>query len=105
MTKEEQEIFKKEFKRIVFVFSEIKSSTLRIRNLHVWDKNGSHEKAILKELERRGELKEKLNTLLKGRTYEEWLKVSKTLTKLNSRLIAVSRNKEKIESEINSLNF
>ncbi len=103
MNKAEQEVFKKEFKSIVYVFSEIKNSNLKLKQLHFWDKNGSHEKAILKEIERRNQIKEKLNILLKGRTYEDWLETSKNLTKLNSRLKALILKKEKIESDINAL--
>lgn len=105
MTVEQQEQFRKEFKSIVYQYSEIQSSNNRLKQLHVWDKNGSHEKAILKELDTKKAIQIKLNTMLKGQDYEEWKFVSKRLSVLSSKLRNANTQKEKAEKEINKLTF
>lgn len=97
------EDFKTHFQKIVFANSEVISSKNRIKQLSQWDKNGSHEKAILNEINRRKDLKEKLNNLLNGKTYNDWRDASIQLTKLKSRLKKQHSQKQKLENEINIL--
>lgn len=103
MDKEKIERFRKEFASIVYVNSEIMTNNLRLKSLMVWDKNSSHSKAILKNIEHRKELKLKLQTKLKGKTYDEWKFLSKKLSVLNSRLRNAINTKERTETEINQL--
>ena len=105
MTKEQQDQFKKEFKSIVYQYSQIQASNNRLKQLHAWDKNGSHEKAILKELEVKRGIQSKLSIMLKGIDYEEWKSISKKLTALNSKLSRAASQKDKAELEINKLHF
>lgn len=105
MTTEQQEQFRREFKSIVYQYSKVQSSNNRLKQLHVWDKNGSHEKAILKELDTKKEIQTKLNRMLKGQDYEEWKFVSKRLSILNSKLRDSNIQKEKMKTEINKLTF
>lgn len=99
----EADKFKQQFQKIVYANSEVISSTNRIKQLSTWDKNGSHEKAIIKEINLRKELKERLNKLLEGKSYEEWRLASKQLTTLKSRLKKSTLQKDKLEKDINSL--
>lgn len=105
MTSEQQEQFRKEFKCIVYQYSEIQSSNTRLKQLHNWDKNGSHDIAILKELDTKKSMQDKLKIMLKGHDYEEWKTISKRLTTLNSKLKNAIAQKEKAETEINKLTF
>ncbi len=105
MKANEQEQFRKEFKSIVYQYSELKSSMTRLKQLHIWDKNGSHQKAILKELDTRKAIQTKLAEMLKGRSYEDWKLTSKRLSILNSRIKNAITQKEKAESEIDKISF
>lgn len=100
MTEIEQEKFRAEFKHIVWLNSEIATSNGRLRNLHAWDKNGSHNKAIIKELDIKKQIQEKLKVALKGADYEEWKAVSKRLSKLTSRLKTAKVTLSNCTSEI-----
>lgn len=95
--------FRTEFKKIVYQHSEISSSNNRLRQLHAWDKNGSHDKAILKELEVRKSLQDKRNEMLRGSTYDEWKIVSKKLSALTTKLKPLLKKKAEIEQQINNL--
>lgn len=80
------EEFKSQFKKLVWIKSEIASYRKHLSRLHAWDKNGSHDKAILKALEKRDELKQKFEEMLRGKTYEEWQAFSKKLVNEQAKL-------------------
>ena len=103
--KEQIEQFRNEFKSIVYQNSQIVSSNARLRQLHVWDNNGSHDKAIERELATRDELKQKLSEMLNGRDYEDWRLFSIKLSSLSARLKRAITQEENARIEINNLNF
>ena len=105
MNQEEIEQFRKEFKSILYINSKIKGINISLKKLHVWDKNGSHENAILKELENKKIIQIKLKESLKGIDYEEWKRFSKNLSILMSKVKNNTTQKEKIEQAINNLTF
>lgn len=86
MTKEEQLQFRKEFAAIVYWKSSVKEQAQKISQLQMWDKNGSHEKAILAAVNELDRCKTELKERLKGKSYQEWRDFSKKLSLLNSKL-------------------
>ena len=105
MNNQQAEQFRKEYKSIVYQYSELMLSNKRLKNLHAWDKNDSHKGAILKELRVRENILGKLTAMLKGRDYEEWKFTSSRLSKLVTRLKRATERKIKCETEINNINF
>jgi hypothetical protein len=112
MTSEQIEQFHKDFKDIISLNQLIKDNAKYLHNLHLYDKKGSHEKAILKALEQRRQLNSTLAAVLRGADYEGWKMVAKKLSLLKSKLkVATERmnkaiaQKEKAEIEIDNLNF
>ncbi len=105
MTDLEIQKFRQEFKHIVYLKSEIISNTKYLTNLHAWDKNDSHKKAILEALEARKALQEDYKQCMKGIPYDDWLLFSKKLSALTTKLRAATLKKEKMETEINNLKF
>jgi len=99
------EQFKKEFKSIVYQNLQIAESDKRLKNLYAWDKNDYHKNAILKELDRRTELKKVLTEKLNGETYETWKEYSSLIQKYHKRYIDAKEAKEKWELEINKINI
>jgi len=99
------EQFKKEFKSICYLKSEIASRDTKLKSLYAWDKNDSHKNAILKELDHRSKLKEDLNKKLKGETYEKWRDYSSLLIKVTKRYFAAKESMEKWELEIFKINI
>lgn len=95
MTHEEAERFRAEFKELVYQKSNIKDSEIYLHNLHMWDKNGSHKNAIDKAINDYKDRKAKFNEMLNGRSYEEWLSMSKRLSAIKSKLKTSS---EKVKS-------
>jgi hypothetical protein len=82
MEAKEIEKFKNEFKTIVYLQNSALPNKKRyIAQLGNWDKNGSHDKALVKACNQLDKLRNELTVKLKGRTYEEWLKFSNTLSK------------------------
>ena len=105
MTQEEISKWKAEYKRIVYQYSLIRDNEEKLKQLHAWDKNGSHDKAIIQRLDQRKELKEQLTEMLKGKTYDEWKLFSKHLIKVNTKYYKVVKQKEDLESTLNHLTF
>lgn len=105
MDKEQIERFREEFQDILYLNSLITANNTKLKLLHTWDKNGSHTKAILRNIEERKELKAKLETQLKGKTYDEWKLFSKRLSVLTNRLRNAVSTIKKSEIEINDLTF
>jgi len=105
MTPKEIEQFKIDFKKIISVNAEINDSSKKLTGLHVWDKNGSHNDAIIKRLDIMKAQKEERTKLLNGHDYEEWKAISKKLNQLKLRLDNAIRQKEKAETELSNLNF
>lgn len=103
MTTEEQEIFKRDFKNIVWQKGQVSKCNDWIKRLTAWDKEGSHTKAINEAIERREVEKGKLQEMMRGKTYEDWQKASLRLTKLNVRLKVAEKKVKEMEAEINSL--
>lgn len=105
MKTEEQENFKKHFKHIVYINSQIEASKAKHRRLCIWDDNGSHHNAILAELERLNLLRSELKIALKEKSYEDWLGFSKKLSRINSIIKRIATQKEKYELQISELTF
>lgn len=105
MTDLEMQQFRQEFKHIVYLKSEIIANTKHLTNLHAWDKNDSHKKAILEALEIRKALQKDYKQKMKGIPYDDWLLFSKNLSALTSKYRAAAAKKENIEIEINNLKF
>jgi len=105
MTQEEISKWKAEYKRIVYQYSLIRDNEEKLKQLHAWDKNGSHDKAIIQRLDQRKELKEQLTVMLKGKTYDEWKLFSKHLIKVTTKYYKVVKQKEDLESTLNHLTF
>ena len=105
MTQEEIVKWKAEYKRIVYQYSLIRNNEEKLKQLHAWDKNGSHDKAIIQRLDQRKQLKEQLTEMLKGKTYDEWKLFSKHLIKVTSKYYKVVKQKEDLESVLNHLAF
>jgi hypothetical protein len=103
MTPKEIEKFRSDFKSIVYLKSELIKSNNIIRNLSRYDKNGSHQKAILKAIDIRSDIKLKYNKKLDGKTYEEWFAKSKRITTIQRMIKTSIRTKDKWVSELNNL--
>ena len=96
------EKFKKEFKSLVYQKGLVVQSNNRLKQLHVWDNSDSHQNAIIKELETKKNLQTKFKDMLKGVGYEDWVKTSKRLTVLQSKLKMVESRKRIIETELSN---
>lgn len=105
MNTDEILIFREEFKKIIYQKGLITESELRLKRLYIWDKNGSHENAIKKELDVRDNLKVDLRIMLKNKSYDEWKQFSKKLSLLNSRLNKARESIIRYEKQINELKF
>lgn len=79
------------------------SNSKRLKQLHAYDKNGSHEKAILNALSDRDKLKLKLKEILKGETYEDWKNKSSKITALKVRLKKARDREQIVMNEISKL--
>jgi len=95
--------FRSQFKSIVYAKGRLTDLSTHIRTLSHYDRNDSHKRAILQAIDRRDRFKRDFEILLNGRTYEEWLKLSKRLSILNSRLKNATQRKVTLQSEINQL--
>jgi len=105
MTQEEIVKWKAEYKRIVYQYSLIRDNEEKLKQLHVWDRNGSHQKSIIQRLDQRTQLKEQLTEMLKGKTYDEWKFFSKFLIKITTKYYKAVKKKEDLEAELNHLTF
>lgn len=105
MTLLEIQQFRQEFKHIVYLKSEIITNTKYLTSLHAWDKNGSHQKAILKALDARKALQDEYRQCMKGTPYDDWLLFSKRLSAITTKLKAATLKKEKMEKEIENMKF
>lgn len=105
MTTEQQEKFCLEYKNIVYQKSLITKNLAFSKQLHAWDKNGSHQKAILKNIEQRKELNAQLRKKLKGMNYEEWKMFYRKLMVLKQKIKTVDSKKEKYQTKISELTF
>lgn len=105
MNAEQQVQFRMEFKSIVYHKGLITENTTNVKRMHAWNKNGSHEKAIVKLLDFRTTLKIKLNEMLKGKDYEEWRLFSSKLARVNQTYARAAIKLRKAEIEIENLIF
>ena len=107
MTIQETQVFKSEFKAVVYTKGLITKQKFYLKKLHAFDRNDSHKKSILSALDELDRLRAKYNEQLKGKTYEEWLMLSQRISALTARLNkAKMRNTiPKIEQQITDLKF
>ena len=105
MTTEEIEKFRHDFRVIVYAKQRVKDCDDYLRKLHAFDKDGSHNNAILKALDRRNELKDHYIDLLKGATYEMWLTASKKISAMKSQLKGARRPISKMIAERKIANY
>ncbi len=107
MTSQQIQDFRTIFKKIVYKKGLITEQNRIITRLHVYDKGGSHEKAILKAVIRLNELRDEYKSMLAGKSYDKWISFSKILSKLQSSIKSARHveTKEKIQVKINCLEF
>jgi hypothetical protein len=79
MTLQEQDQFRKEFTSIVQTKAVIKNISSHLRTMEYFDKAGSHENAISRDIGELGKYKDLLKSKLKGRTYNEWRDFSRRM--------------------------
>ncbi len=94
--------FKREFKSLTYQQGQLTDSKERLKNLSRYDKNGSHQKALLKEMKNRDDIRAKIKEMEKGVAYDEWKKISKRLTALQYKLKVVDSRKRVIENELST---
>jgi hypothetical protein len=103
MTHEEISQFRQKFRSIVYASNEVKKKEFYIKQLCIWDKNGSHNNAILNAIEQLKLVRNKLKDMLEEKSYDEWKVKSKEITAL-TRKIGIAKSKiEKYEFELNNL--
>lgn len=90
MSEEELIIYKKHFKHVVWLKSQLSNAKNHIRELSLFDKNGSHKDAILKAIARRDKAKTEFETSLNGFDYIHLMKQLQKATALSKR-----KNKDK----------
>ncbi len=95
MTADEIQEFRKQFKSIVYIKGQLIVKQQYIAQLHQWDRNDSHKKAILKALDERDTLDRSLIESLKGKSYEQWKLFSKQLSTI---ICNNEKTKRKIEA-------
>lgn len=95
-----QETFRSDFKHIVWLKGQLTERNEYIRMLSRFDRTDSHQKAILKAIERRDVTNRQFIEALQGQTYEEWKQASKRLSYLTSKLIKSIERKDVLQSEI-----
>lgn len=100
MTVEELSAFKEEFKSIVWWKGELASRNKYIQTLSRYDKNGSHQTAILKAMNNRDEAKKILKEKLNGREYEHMMESLRKATVLANKI----KKNEKYREQLNSFN-
>lgn len=82
MKVQDVEIFRAEFKKIVYQKGLVADSEKRIRELSTWNKDGSHHNAVITEMNNRMRLKDKLKDMLKGVDYKDWQMMGKKVSAL-----------------------
>jgi hypothetical protein len=104
--------FRKDFKSLVYKKGLITENGAYLKKLHSFDKNGSHNRAILLGLEKREQLKKDYADALNGKTYEEWRDFSSKLCKITAKLkrtqdrsIELINKAIDIEQQLLNLNF
>lgn len=105
MNQFEIEQFRHDFRVLVYQKSIVYDRNESIKKLSRYDKNGSHEKAIVKAIANRDIESRKFNEMLKGKTYNEWKEFSKKLCILQNRLKSNQVTQKNIEDKINQLKF
>lgn len=105
MNIQEEQKFRDELIEIQSLKRRCEESKQRLIRCTRFDINGSHKEAILKEMERKDVLVNRLKCLLKGKTYNEWITFSKKLTRLNQKIKTAKNNIIKAEKEIKLLKF
>lgn len=68
----DQNKFKRIFKELVYQKGHIVDANNHIRQLSVWDNNGSHTQAINNAIYKRDKLKQEFEIKLNGKDYEHW---------------------------------
>lgn len=74
--------FKRVFKELVYEKGLIVEANNKIKQLSIWDKNGSHTQAINNAIYKRDKLKQDFEIKMNGKDYEHWKSFSKKLTNL-----------------------
>ncbi len=100
MTTIEIEGFKMQYEAIKDKVDEVAKAKQKVKTLTMWDRNDSHKNAIVKAIENFERLVAELETMLRGKTYEQWKATRNRLAQLNIRLQKSIKQKEKIENEI-----
>lgn len=95
--------FTEQFKQIVNLKTQLRHSAAQLNRLQGWDKNGSHNQAILAATLRHNQLKIAFNAALNGHDYLQWLATAKKLSAYKSRLKQI--NKAKVHKENNIINL
>jgi hypothetical protein len=105
MNQFEIEQFRHDFRVLVYQKSIVYDRNESIKKLSRYDKQGSHEKAIVKAIANRDIESNKFKEMLKGKSYDEWKEFSKKICILQKRLKAIQVSQKKYEDKINQLKF
>ena len=73
--------FRSEFKKVVYQKGMVKLAQIWLNNVTRWDRDGSHANAIIKQEANLKAQLDKLSTLLRSRSYDDWKEHSKKITK------------------------
>ena len=105
MNTDEMDLFRRNFKSIVWKKGQLTDANNKIKQLSRWDKDGSHTSAIKKQIAERDKQKQRLESMLNGKTYDEWKEFSKKLSSLVGKNKRASEQKLRTEKELNNLTF
>ncbi len=107
MTSSEITQFRKEFASIVYWKGMINSQKRNVGTVTRFDKNGSHKNATLKSIDTLNDYRDKFYKKLKGKTYEEWFAMSKTISQLKNKIqrSVTARSKQKWQEALDNLSW
>lgn len=94
--------FRLKFKNIIWLKHELHKANAYIGAFTHYDRNGSHQNAILKSINIKDEIKKKYYDALGTKTYEQWMDRSKIITKYKNK-IKVTKRPETKEAWANKL--
>jgi len=105
MNATQQATFAKQYKAILAKRKDWHDAKAHIQKLNVWDKNGSHQKAIVKAMDRRDIVFNELVKLLSGNGFEQWQMCRRKLTSLTQciKLCKNTDRKQKLQYELDHL--
>lgn len=101
----DHEIFRDEFRSIIYQRSQLSAAICRIKEYSRFDKNGSHANAIRKTMDQAKEIERIIDEKLKGKSYDQWREFSKKLTAISSKVKIAKTKYDKATLQLQSLKF